>query len=50
MKDDRFVEEALNEVQAMAKLSHPNILKVIDSGQDYYIKPSGSVQKNYVVF
>lgn len=28
-----------NEINTMAQIDHPNVVKCIDHGEDYYIKP-----------
>ena len=52
MNDDLDAEDlqmVLNEVEAIQSVEHPNVIKIIECGEDDYVKPSGSVRVNYII-
>ena len=47
--DEQTMNYIMTEVEAMAKLEHPNILRQLEYGTTTYNKPSGSKQVCYIV-
>lgn len=46
--DSKFLELVMTEVQTMSQLSHPNIVNLIEYGQDGVVKKSNGSQESVI--
>lgn len=52
MKEDLDAEDlkmVLDEVEAVKKVEHRHVIKILDNGIEDYVKPSGRKKVNYII-
>lgn len=47
--DEEDLELVMNEVEAIQSIDHPNVIKILECGEDDYVKPKGTSRVNYII-